>query len=138
MPTDPKPVEPVRLSTLSVAQKFGRFLLVGGLCTGLQYLLLVVLVEKTGFSATLASTIGYLASSVVNYFLNYSFTFNSVARHRHSLPRFLLIGLCGLLLNGAVTFIGTNVYGANYLVAQATATFVTLLWNFLVNLRWTF
>ncbi len=128
----------MRLSTLSVPKTFGRFLLVGGLCTGLQYLLLVVLVEQVGFSATLASTIGYLASSVVNYFLNYSFTFNSTARHRHSLPRFLLISLCGLLLNGAITFIGTNVYAANYLVAQATATFVTLLWNFLVNLRWTF
>jgi putative flippase GtrA len=123
---------------LPIAHKFGRFLLVGGLCTGLQYLLLVALVEGLGLSATIASTIGYAASSVVNYFLNYSFTFNSAQRHRRSLPRFVLIGVFGLLLNGAVTFVGTSIYGVHYLLAQVAATIVTLLWNFLANLRWTF
>jgi putative flippase GtrA len=121
-----------------MVHKLGRFLLVGALCTGLQYLLLVALVEGLGLSATVASTIGYAASSVVNYFLNYSYTFNSAQRHRRSLPRFVLIGVFGLLLNGAVTFVGTSIYGVHYLLAQVAATIVTLLWNFLANLRWTF
>jgi putative flippase GtrA len=132
------PIVPPQSPTLPIAHKFGRFLLVGGLCTGLQYLLLVALVEGLGLSATIASTIGYAASSVVNYFLNYSFTFNSAQRHRRSLPRFVLIGVFGLLLNGAVTFVGTSIYGVHYLLAQVAATIVTLLWNFLANLRWTF
>jgi putative flippase GtrA len=131
-------IVPPQSPTLPVVHKFGRFLLVGGLCTGLQYLLLVALVEGLGLSATAASTMGYAASSVVNYFLNYSFTFNSAERHRRSLPRFVLIGVFGLLLNGAVTFVGTTIYGVHYLLAQVAATIVTLLWNFLANLRWTF
>ena len=132
------PIVPPQSQTLPIVHKFGRFLLVGALCTGLQYLVLVALVEGLGLSATAASTIGYAASSAVNYFLNYSFTFNSAARHRRSLPRFVLIGVFGLLLNGAVTFVGTSIYGVHYLLAQVAATIVTLLWNFLANLRWTF
>jgi putative flippase GtrA len=131
-------IVPPQSPTLPMVHKFGRFLLVGGLCTGLQYLLLVALVEELGLSATIASTIGYAASSVVNYYLNYSFTFNSAERHRRSLPRFVLIGVFGLLLNAAVTFVGINIYGVHYLLAQVAATSVTLLWNFLANLRWTF
>jgi putative flippase GtrA len=139
MPTNPKSAVDAHAAPGSVARKFSRFLLVGGVCTGLQYVLLIALVEGAALSATLASTIGYLASSVVNYLLNYSFTFRSAAQHRHALPKFVLISSCGLVLNAAVTFAGTSLLGAqHYLVAQVAATCVTLLWNFFANHRWTF
>ena len=118
--------------------KFARFLLVGGLCTGAQYAILVCLVEWGSFPAVAASTVGYLVSSVLNYLLNYTFTFRSAAPHGRSLPRFALISGIGVLLNGAVTYLGADVIGAHYLIAQAAATAVTLLWNFSANLRWTF
>jgi putative flippase GtrA len=118
--------------------KFGRFLLVGGLCTAIQYALLVLLTEFANFTPTVASTVGYLCSSLVNYLLSYSFTFGSAARHRQSLPRFVLIMTVGVGLNAAVTFVGSTVWGLHYLIAQAMATCITLLWNFWANLRWTF
>src|SRR5450631_2401455 len=130
MSTAPKSPVSDRCVPFVVARKFGRFLLVGGFCTGLQYAVLICLVEGVSLSATLSSSIGYLVSTAVNYLLNYSFTFKSAARHSSSLPRFSLIAGCGLLLNGAVTFLGTAVYGAHYLVAQAAATVITLMWNF--------
>ena len=120
------------------ARKFGRFLLVGGFCTALQYALLAALVEGVGLSATLASTIGYVASSGVNYFLSHAFTYQSAARHRESLPKFVLITVIGLSLNGTVTFVGTTICGVYYLIAQGAATCVTLVWNFFANLGWTF
>jgi putative flippase GtrA len=121
-----------------LARKFMRFLLVGGFCTALQYVLLIVFVEEFRLSATIASTIGYVLSSAANYLLNYSFTFRSASPHKRSLPRFLIIAGCGVVLNGAVTYLGTVVFGAHYLVAQVAATIVTLLWNFMANLRWTY
>jgi putative flippase GtrA len=139
MSTNPKSAAGTHAAFGSTARKFSRFLLVGGLCTGLQYVLLVALVEGAALSPTLASTIGYLASSAVNYLLNYSFTFRSAAQHRQALPKFVLISSCGLILNGAVTFAGTALLGVqHYLVAQVAATCVTLLWNFFANHRWTF
>jgi putative flippase GtrA len=123
---------------VAVAHKFLNFLMVGGFCTALQYVILIAMVEGSGISATLASTVGYAVSSAVNYYLNYSFTFKSDAEHGRSIPRFLLIAGCGLLLNGAITYLGTAVFGLHYLLAQVAATIVALLWNFLANLRWTF
>jgi putative flippase GtrA len=125
-------------SPMVLARKFMRFLLVGGFCTALQYLILVVLVEEFRLSATISSTIGYVLSSAANYLLNYSFTFRSASPHKRSLPRFLIIAGCGVVLNGTVTYLGTTVFGAHYLVAQVAATIVTLLWNFMANLRWTY
>ena len=94
---------------LPVVHKFGRFVFVGGICTAIQYLLLVIFVEGPGLAVTLASTLGYLMSSAANYFLNYRFTFNSSSLHRVALPRFSLIVSAGLLLNAAVTFAAANI-----------------------------
>jgi putative flippase GtrA len=139
MSTNPKSVAAAHAPLGTVARKFSRFLLVGGLCTGLQYVLLIALVEGAALSPTLASTVGYLASSAVNYLLNYSFTFRSAAQHRHALPKFVLISSVGLILNAAITFAGTALLGVqHYLLAQVAATCITLLWNFFANHRWTF
>jgi putative flippase GtrA len=138
MPTHRRDPAPRRPTVAAIWAKFGRFLLVGGTCTLLQYIILAALVDGLALSATLASTIGYMVSSALNYALSYTFTFESAALHRHSLPKYVLINLVGLVLNGVVTYLGTVLYGANYLIAQAAATCVTLLWNFFANLRWTF
>ena len=75
----------------------------------------------------------------MNYLLNYIFTFQSAAQHRHALPKFALISACGLILNGAVTFAGVSLLGVqHYVAAQVAATCMTLLWNFFANHRWTF
>jgi putative flippase GtrA len=118
--------------------KFSRFVLVGGLCTGVQWVVLILLTEIVKLHPTTASTIGYVLSALINYRLNYSFTFSSTALHRQALPRFSLIMTIGLALNAAMTFVGTTVCGVHYLIAQAMATGVTLLWNFWANHRWSF
>ena len=125
-------------SLLRLLPKFSRFVLVGAFCTGLQWLVLILLTEIVRIHPTTASTIGYALSALVNYWLNYSFTFSSSASHRRALPRFSLIMVIGLVLNAAVTFVGTTVCGVHYLIAQAAATGVTLLWNFWANHRWSF
>ena len=118
--------------------KFSRFVVIGGLCTGVQWLVLIVLTEMAKIHPTGASTIGYVLSAFINYRLNYSFTFSSTASHRQALPRFSLIMIIGLGLNAAVTFVGTTVCGVHYLIAQGVATSLTLLWNFWANHRWSF
>jgi len=122
----------------TVAHKFARFLLTGGVCTLIQYVLLIVLIEACGMSATPASTVGYLISALVNYYLSRSFTFRSHTPHAQSLPRFALVTTFGLVLNDAVMFAGTTGSSIHYLVVQAAATGSSLLWNFSANLYWTF
>jgi putative flippase GtrA len=117
---------------------FTRFLLVGGFATALQYVILFVLVHFTGMNAVLASGIGYVISAIFNYVLSYRFTFESTQAHRVSAPRFLIIGLCGLILNSVILEFATEGVGLNLLTAQIMATVVTLAWNFIANGIWSF
>jgi putative flippase GtrA len=117
---------------------FSSFLVVGAICTTLQYAILVVLVQTTGANATLASTIGFAASTVLNYALNYRFTYRATTPHATSFPRFIAVALAGLALNATIVYAGTEVAGVHYLLAQLAATGAVLFWNFFVNLKWSF
>ena len=114
-----------------------RFGLVGGVATGIQYLILVVLVHEVGMWPALASAIGFVASASVNYMLNYHFTFRSERPHGPAAAKFLTLAAVGLAIN----FVLMQVLGAAgvyYLLAQVCATAVVFLWNFLGNSLWTF
>jgi putative flippase GtrA len=117
---------------------FLRFAGVGGVCTLLQYLTLVVLVNVFALAAVIASTIGFIVSAMLNYYLNHVYTFRSDAPHQRALPRFGAIAGVGVLLNAAVVAVLHSRMSVHYLLAQVAATFVTLIWNFMAHRTWTF
>ena len=121
-----------------IALTFASFLAVGGLCTGLQYIMLVGLVRLVQLDPPVASTIGFVVSAVVNYILNYQYTFESHARHVEALPRFVTVASIGALFNTAIMYSGTRIFTVHYVVVQVFATVVVLFWNFIANLRWSF
>jgi len=123
---------------MSILGQFIRFAGIGGVCTALQYLILVLLVTFLDIHPVMASTAGYLLSALLNYQLNRVYTFRSEAAHLHALPRFFAIASVGLLLNAAVLGFMVSMLGLHYMLGQIIATAVTLVWNFLANRTWTF
>lgn len=123
---------------MSILGQFIRFAGIGGVCTALQYLILVLLVTFLHVHPVLASTAGYLLSALLNYQLNRIYTFQSEAAHLHAFPRFFAIALVGLLLNAAVLGFMVSILSLHYMFGQIIATAVTLVWNFLANRTWTF
>lgn len=121
----------------SRAHPFIRFLLVGGLATTLHYVLLIVLMQVSGLGATLASSLGFAASAIVNYLLNRRFTFTSDIPHVAALPRFATVALTGLALNAVVMAALVHLHLV-YLLAQVVATIATVLWNYVFHIHWTF
>jgi putative flippase GtrA len=117
--------------------RFVRFSLVGGVATAIQYALLILLVHAFGMAPTPASCIGFVLSAGVNYLLNYRFTFQSDRPHAAAAAKFGLLAGTGLLINAAIMRLMTGA-GVQYLIAQACATGVVLLWNFAGNSLWTF
>jgi putative flippase GtrA len=126
------------LNDVVLASQFGKFLLVGGFSTALQYLVLAVLVQTAGTDPVVASSIGYVSSAAVNYDLNYRLTFRSRVPYFGGMGRFALVHAAAFLLNGAIMAAGTKALGVHYLVTQVVATIVVLFWNFFANRRWTF
>jgi putative flippase GtrA len=121
-----------------LASQFGKFLLVGGFSTALQYVVLALLVQAGGIDPVVASSIGYVLSALANYDLNYRLTFRSRVPYLGGMFRFALVHAMGFLLNGTIMAAGTKLLGIHYFVAQIAATIIVLFWNFFANRRWTF
>jgi putative flippase GtrA len=115
-----------------------RFLLVGGFCTLLQYLILIFGVEALGADAVLASGTGFLASAAVNYLLNRRFTWASQVSHGIAVQRFIAVLAIGFALNVLGMRLLHGYLGWHYVLSQVFTTVVTLLWNFTGHRQWTF
>jgi len=120
---------------------FGRFLRfagVGVVGTIAHYLVLVLGVEALGVGPLVASCAGFTVGALVNYGLNYRYTFRSDRRHREALPRFYLVAVAGFFINGLIMLVLAEKLGLQYLLAQVVATGVVLVWGFGANSVWTF
>jgi len=118
--------------------QFRRFLGAGIVATAVQYTLLIGFVHFLQIDAVTASFIGFCSGAVVNYHINYHYTFRSKEPHRSAIPRFVLVAAVGATLNTAAMSIQINTFHIHYLLAQATATALVIIWNFTGNKLWTF
>ena len=123
---------------MEVIKQFIHFAAVGLVGTSAQYLTLIGLVSAFSMNAVFASSLGYILGALVNYQLNFRFTFNSNKKHSDTLPKFLSVAAVGFLLNGLLiaAFIGQLSF--HYLVSQVLSTGIVLLWNYGANKIWTF
>ena len=119
-----------------VLARLFRFGLVGAAATGLQYLILILLVQR-GIAAAIASTIGFMTSACGSYVLNYHFTFRAQGSHGPAMAKFVTLAAVGLAINYGLMqlLVGAGWY---YIVAQVCTTGVVFLWNFIGNSLWTF
>lgn len=123
---------------MSLSRQFSVFLVIGGVCTGLHYVVLIMFVRLDLLDPVWASALGFCISAVLNYLLNKRLTFSSTRIHRSAAPRFAGVALSGLAINTALIALLNGVLGWHYLFAQVIATGATLVWNFVLHNIWTF
>lgn len=111
---------------------------VGAIGTIGHYTTLIVLVQFWAVDPVFASSFGFVIGAMINYILNYEFTFRSKKRHKEALTKFLIVAIIGAGINGSIMYLGVENTNINYLIVQIVATCVVLLWNFVVNKLWTF
>ena len=119
----------------------GQFLMfagVGAIGTIGHYTVLIVLVQFWAVDPVIASTLGFVVGAIINYILNYHFTFQSDKQHSEALTKFFIVAIVGAGINSFIMYIGIENTNINYLLVQIFATGVVLLWNFVVNKLWTF
>lgn len=124
--------------TVPANGSFARFLLVGGSCTAVQYLLLATLIDGFGWRPVAASGTAYAVAVVLNYELSRRWTFHGRPASWRSFLRFVAVSVAGLALN-LLLFAGALHAGVpHYLIAQAIATVVTMGVNFTLYRMWAF
>ena len=111
---------------------------VGAVGTLLHYGILIALVQGMGAGAVFASTVGFVIGALVNYSLNYRYTFASNKRHGETMVKFFSVAAVGMVINGGLVSFGVEFLGVHYLLAQIAATGLVLLWNYGANRLWTF
>jgi putative flippase GtrA len=121
---------------IAIARQFLAFATVGACGTVTHYATLIAGVSL-GTDPLVASALGWTFGAVVNYSLNYRFTFRSGLSHREAAPRFAVVAATGLVLNTLLMAVGLRL-GLYYLVAQVVATGLVLCCNFLLSRVWAF
>jgi putative flippase GtrA len=127
-----------RLRRLLEGPRLARYLVTGLASLLTHLLILLALVEWLGFDSVFASTLGFLASVVVSYLLQWAWVFNSTRAVAQSFPRFLVVTGIGFALNLGVMAAGTWLLGFHYLPVQIVAFVLVPVSNYLLNGLWTF
>jgi dolichol-phosphate mannosyltransferase len=122
--------------------RFVKFCLVGASGVLVNEGLLWILTRFAGLLLAPASVISIEASIISNFTLNNFFTFSD--RRLTGAPNFLLrlgkfnaVSLIGLGINIGVLLLLTNVFHLHYLLANLIGIAIAMLWNYLVNLGYT-
>ena len=123
---------------MSIVKQFSKFASVGAVATVAQYITLILFQEVIVLNVVLAASLGYGVGALVNYWLNFHWTFANKADHKQAAPRFFTIAVIGLCLNASIVFVLADQLGLWYLLAQMIATGLVLIFNFVCNRLWTF
>lgn len=115
-----------------------RFILVGTATALIYYALLYVLVESYSSAIIVASSIAYVVAILFNYIMHYQWTFNSDSPHKVAIVRFILMNTGGFFINLAIMSYGISLFSEYYLVVQAIAMAVIVVWNFIISSLWVY
>ena len=110
----------------------GKYFVVGGLCTVLDFALLYVLKEYFAVHFLTASVVSFMAGTLFNYYLctYWIFKVRRVTDRRLEMMFYLLITFIGLGINSAVIWVLTSSFCYHFMISKLAATFLTYWWNF--------
>lgn len=126
------------MTDLRAVRRFVVYAGVGAIGTVAQYAILIAMVHSGLASPAVSSMAGATVGAIVNYSLNRQITFRSKSNPLSTAPKFAIIALLGVLMNGACMKFFVTSLGLNYLIAQLVTTALVLGLTYLLNSAWTF
>lgn len=119
--------------------KFLKFGIVGFTGMIVDFALTWLFKEKVRIQKYYANTIGFCIAATTNFFLNRNWTFHSNDPEiTFQYFKFFIVSLIGLGINTLVLWILVSKYKKNFYLSKLFAIAVVMIWNFFVNLAFTF
>lgn len=120
-----------------------KFLIVGGTCALLDWLIYYLLRAILPFSGQELKQISkagaFVFSALTNFVWNRQWTFRATHRAAHEqVGKFFIIATSGLALNNFIFYICTALINLPDIFGLVIATFLVTFWNFVGNRKWTF
>lgn len=117
---------------LKQIMKFG---IVGVICFGIDYGLMVLLTEQGGLDYLISAGIAFSVSVVANYLLSMRFVF--VSKEENSKAKeftiFVVLSVGGLLLTEALMFLSVEKLGLHYTWSKIIVTGIVMSFNFVTR-----
>ncbi len=140
------------LDRLPIIKQFAKFIIVGGINTAIDFLVLNTEMWLTGihdgFSMIILNSISFSIATINSYFMNKRWTFEDKKKQSESVKfsQFLIVSVIGMIINSGVVYILTTeiqpIAGINPQLwangAKLVATGVSLVWNFVGYKLWVF
>lgn len=113
--------------------QFCKFGLVGTLCFGIDYGLMVFLTEIAGMEYFVSSAVSFVVSVAVNYILSmhYVFAGREGRKKMTEMVIFVALSVVGLVLNQMIMWIAVDFFHIFYAVAKIFATLMVTIYNFI-------
>ena len=118
--------------------QFFKYFVSGGFAACVWLFTLWFLVSQFGLLEELASFLGLLLATVINYNLQHKYVFKVEGKHRIYFKRFLIINIITQILNMILFWISINILDIQYLIAQTIIIGLIFILNFLLNKLYTF
>jgi putative flippase GtrA len=124
-----------------------RFLIVGGINTAIDFVILFSLFNLLGWPVFFSNIISTTAALVFSFYANKTFTFNDKSSNvKAKAASFIAITIFGLWIMQPIiialtkSFLGNFILNDNMILAigKIAATCVTLVWNYLMYRRFVF
>jgi putative flippase GtrA len=113
--------------------------LVGVIGTLIHFSVLILLVELFQLDPVLSSSIGFIVTVIVSFYLNRRFTFRSkLSKTTVTFIKYTLVSCSGFILNSVIMYISVHILLFHYSIGQAIVVVVLPISNFLLNNYWTF
>ena len=156
-------IQPPTKRLLPLAVQFGKFVLVGIINTGVDFLILNLEMKLTGITSGgyifLLNVISFSVATANSYFLNKFWTFQDKGNSNESVKfsQFFAVSFVGIIINSTIVYLMTSFFapflGISAILTLATgkniqslwanfaklaATGISLVWNFIGYKLWVF
>jgi putative flippase GtrA len=113
--------------------------LIGVIGTLIHFSILVLLVELFHLEPVLSSSIGFIVTVIVSFYLNRRFTFRTKSSNTTvTFIKYTVVSCSGFILNSAIMYCSVHILSLHYSIAQVIVVVLLPISNFLLNNYWTF
>ena len=119
--------------------KLIRFCFVGFSGMIIDFSLTFLCKEKIKINKYVSNAIGFLSAASSNYYFNRIWTFRSLnPAIGMEYTKFIFFSIIGLGINTLIIWLLIRKLNMNFYISKLCAIFVVTLWNFFINLAYTF
>jgi putative flippase GtrA len=114
-----------------------RSILSSGSATGVDFLLLIFLVEVVNIHYLIAASLSFVAGTTITYIFSTSWIFSkrSLKNKKTEYTLYIFIGVIGVGLNALLMWLFTEMFHFHYILSKAVSGSMVFFYNFFVRKR---